>query len=57
MYIFYVVPEPKSYILISSIPENSSNNSDENSDGETLNIAGKSTTRFLESEPLTTLNI
>ena len=38
----YVVPEPKSYTLIPSIPANSSNNSDENSDGEVLNIAGKS---------------
>ena len=32
----YVVPQPKSSILIPSIPTNSSNNSDENADGELL---------------------
>ena len=38
----YVVPEPKSNTLIPGIPENFSNNSDQNSHGELLNIAGKS---------------
>ena len=38
----YVVPQPNSYTLIPRNPANSPNNSDENSDGDLLNIAGKS---------------
>jgi hypothetical protein len=38
----HVVPQPSSYTLVPSIPAISPNNSDENSEGELLNIAGKS---------------
>jgi hypothetical protein len=38
----HVVPQPSSYTLVPSIPAISPNNSDENSEEELLNIAGKS---------------
>jgi hypothetical protein len=38
----HVVPQPSSYTLVPSIPAISPNNSDENSEDELLNIAGKS---------------
>jgi hypothetical protein len=52
------VPQPRSYTLIPSNPANSPNNSNEDSEDELLNIAGKSIfimTRFTKSEPLTTM--
>jgi hypothetical protein len=36
------VPQPRSYTLVPSTPANSPNNSDENSEEELLNVAGKS---------------